>query len=341
MRAGVLTAVESFEVRDRDRPAPAADEVLVRVEACGVCTTDFHMYDGGLSVDLPIVPGHESAGDVVEAGDAVDRVAVGDRVAVNPTVSCNECRHCVAGRENLCTDLTSLGGAATHVEDGSFAEYVAVPAGNVEPVGDLAASTAAFAEPLGCCVHGIDRVDVESGEAAAVVGAGPIGLLLVRLLHLRGASPIVVSEPIDQRRERALAMGADYAVDPTETDPVAWTDEHVGAVDLAVEVVGATATIEQARELTDVGGRTLVFGVPPEDATLGVSPFELFFEERALLGTFALTPDSFRRAVSLLQNDRVDVDGLITHEVGLDGVTDAFGRMERNDGLKQMVYPGR
>lgn len=345
MDAAVLTEPERLERRERERPVPDTDEVLVRVEACGVCTTDYHMYRGGLSVPLPVVPGHESAGEAVDAGDAVERVAVGDRLAINPSVPCGDCRHCVAGRENLCPDLTSLGGAATHVEDGSFAEYVPVPASNVEPVGDLPAARAAFAEPLGCCLHGLDRLDPRSGDSAAVVGAGPIGLLLVALFRLHGASPIVVSEPDDDRREHAIRMGADRVVDPTAEDPAAAiaaaTPDDADGADHVVEAVGTTGTLEQARGLTATGGQTLVFGVPPEDATIDLSPFDVFYNERDVLGTYSLTPDSFRRAVTLLRNDRVDVDSLVTHEVGLDGITDAFGRMGANEGLKQMVYPGR
>lgn len=339
MKAAVLTAERSLDVRDRDRPDPAADEVLVAVEACGVCTTDYHMYDGGLSVNLPMVPGHESAGEIVETGADVNRVDVGDRVAINPTVPCNACRQCKAGNENRCVELTSIGGAAEHVVDGSFAEYVAVPAGNVEPIGDLSYRDAAFAEPLACCIHGVDRLDVTSGEAAAVVGAGPIGTLLVQALRLEGASPVVVSEPEDARREVALQVGADYAIDPTAEDAESVVDDLVGGVDVAVEAVGNPATIRQAQSLTVPGGRTLVFGVPPEDATMEVSPFDLFYDELELLGTFSLTPGDFARAVRLLGTGRVDVGSLVTHECGLDGIPEAFDRMRSSKGLKQMVYP--
>lgn len=339
MKAAVLADDHSLDVRDRDRPTPASDEVLVAVEACGVCTTDYHMYDGGLSVDLPMVPGHESAGEIVETGADVDRVDVGDRVAINPSVPCNACRQCKAGNENRCVELTSIGGAAEHVVDGSFAEYVAVPAGNVEPIGDLSYRDAAFAEPLGCCVHGVDRLDVTSGEAAAVVGAGPIGMLLVQALRLEGASPVVVSEPEEARREVALEVGADYAIDPIAEDAESVVDDLVGGVDVAVEAVGNPATIQQAQALTVPGGRTLVFGVPPEDATMEVSPFDLFYDELELLGTYSLTPDSFARAVRFLQTARIDVDPLVTHECGLHGITDAFDRMGASEGLKQMVYP--
>lgn len=339
MDAAVLERAGSLNVEERPDPEIGPADVLVRIEACGICTTDFHMYEGNLDVDLPMVPGHESAGEVVEAGDDVTQVAPGDRVAINPSVPCHACRHCKSGRENLCVELTSLGGAAEHVSDGSFAEFVPVPASNVEPIGDLAYRTAALAEPLGCCVHGVDRVSVTSGDSVALVGAGPIGLLLVQLLRLEGAGPLVVSEPDDERRAKAESLGADRVVDPTAVDPVEEIADSVGLVDVAIEVVGLPATLEQARNLTGPGGQTLVFGVPPEDAVVEIAPFDVFYDERDLLGTYSLTPDDFQRAVSLLRHDRIDADTLVTHETDLNGIEAAFERMDDNVGLKQMVYP--
>ncbi|MFB6075471.1 MAG: alcohol dehydrogenase catalytic domain-containing protein [Haloarculaceae archaeon] len=340
MRAAVLTQPGEIQVRDRDRPDPADGDVLVRVEACGVCATDFHMYEGGLSVPLPMVPGHESAGEVVSTGADVTRVSTGDRVAVNPSVPCGACRYCTSGREHLCPDLTSIGGAAHTVVDGSFAEYVAVPAGNVVSIGDLDATTAAFAEPLGCVVHGVDRVGAREGDTVAVIGAGSIGLEIVKVLWQRGARPVVV-EPVDERRERARDAGAVLTVDPTDADPVAAVREAVGPVDAAIEAVGFPETIAQARDLCGDGAPTLVFGVPPEDATIEVSPFDVFYGERDLLGTYSLTPDDFERAVGLLRGGQIEVDSLITHEVGLADLPAAFDRMDRTVGLKQVVRPGQ
>ncbi|GAB3673367.1 zinc-dependent alcohol dehydrogenase family protein [Halopiger thermotolerans] len=341
MKSATLTDVNSVEIDERQRPEPNGDELLVEVNACGVCTTDVHMYSGSLTVDYPMTPGHESAGEVVAVGNDVDAFEAGDRVAINPSIPCQECRACKSGRENLCRDLTSLGGAATHIIEGAFAEYVTVPAGNVEEIGNLEYRTAAFAEPLGCCVNGIDQIDLTSGETVVVVGAGAIGLLLTQLLRVSGAGTVVVSEPEDERREMALEVGADYVVDPTDADPTAKIPELVGPVDVAIEAVGLPDTIEQAHELTGPGGRTLVFGVPPEDATVDISPFDVFYEEREIVGTYSLTPDSFARSVALLQNGRIDTETLVTDEFSLDGLERAFEQMEDRDGLKKIIYPNR
>jgi NADPH2:quinone reductase len=262
-------------------------------------------------------------------------------VAINPSVPCNGCRACKSGRENLCHDLTSIGGAAKNIIDGAFAEYAAVPAGNVEAIGDLDYRTASLAEPLGCVINGIDQVDLTSGETVVVVGGGFIGQLIVQTLRTSGAGTIVLSEPVAERRKLGLDVGADHAIDPTESDPAEAVSALVGDVDIAIEAVGLPKTIQQAHSLTGPGGRTLVFGVPPEDATVEFSPFDLFFEEREVLGSYSLTPNTFARAVTLLQNDRIDVDTLVTDEFGLDGLETAFEQMEAREGLKKVVYPAQ
>lgn len=339
MKTATLTDAQTIEIGDIEKPEPDPGELLVEIRVCGVCTTDLHMYSGNLTVDYPMVPGHESAGEVVATGGKVDDFQPGDRIGINPSVPCNECRACKSGRENLCQDLTSIGGVATHIIDGAFAEYVAVPVGNAEHIGDLDYRTASFAEPLGCVINGIDQIDLTSGETAVVIGGGFIGQLLVQTLQASGAGTIVLSEPIAERREIGLKVGADHVVDPTDEDLSTAVSDLVDSVDIAIEAVGFPETIEQAHALTGPGGRTLVFGVPPEDATIELSPFDLFFEEREVIGSYSLTPNTFARAVTLLQNGRIDVEILITDEFGLDGLETAFEQMESREGLKKVVYP--
>lgn len=337
MKTAALVDVGQVEVQERDQPTPADGELLVQVEACGVCKTDYHMYHGTFPVTTPLVLGHESAGVVVES--ASPHFDTGERVALNPTVPCNTCSACKAGRTNLCENNTSLGGAGDTIRDGAFAEYIAVPATNVEPIGDLETGVAALAEPLACCIHGVDRAGVESGDSAALIGAGPIGLLILQTLRNRGVSDIVVSEPDPQRRRLAAELGADQCVNPEEGDLTDTVQRRSGGVDIAIEAVGSTATIEQAEALTARGGVTLVFGVPPQDEAISLFPFDLFFEERSVVGAFSLTQRSFERAVALLRGGRIDADPLITHHLGLGELPEAFDRMDRGDGLKQVVRP--
>ena len=339
MRAAALTEVGEMQVQERERPTVADDEVLVEVGACGVCMTDFHMYHGSFAVETPLVLGHESAGTVVEVGGDVTRFQSGDRVAMNPIVPCNECSACKRGQTNLCENNTSIGGAGETILDGAFAEYVRVPASNVEDVGDLSFREAALAEPLGCCVHGVERIDIGQGDSVALIGAGPIGLLLLQTLRNRGASPIAVSEIDPDRRELAADLGADVVVDPTAVDPVEEIRDEIGPVDAGIEVVGKPTTIEQAFAMTEKGGNTLIFGVPDQEATIEVNPFDVYFQEIDLRGTFALTQESFERAVTLLRGGRIDAEALITEEIDLDDIESAFDRMANAEGLKKIVRP--
>ena len=339
MRAATLTDVGEIEVQDKDRPTLDANDVLVEVGACGVCMTDFHMYHGSFAAKTPLVLGHESAGTVAEVGEDVTRFEPGDRVAMNPIVPCNECSACKRGETNLCEHNTSIGGAGETILDGAFAEYVRVPASNLEDIGDLSFEKAALAEPLGCCIRGADRSGVQQGDSVALIGAGPIGLLLLQTLHNRGASPIAVSEIDPDRRELAAELGADVVIDPTERDPVEAIREEVGPVDAGIEVVGKTATIEQAHAVTGKGGNTLIFGVPAQDATMEINPFDIYFQEIDLRGTFALTQESFERAVTLLRNGRIDAEALVTEEIGLEDIESAFDRMANAEGLKKIVRP--
>lgn len=340
MRVAELTDTQTIVIGERERPTPSGDEILVSVQACGVCTTDYHMYAGSFDVDFPTVPGHESAGAIVEVGPDVGRFEPGDRVAINPSIPCNECQFCKTGSENQCSSLTSVGGVATNIVDGAFAEYVLVPAGNVESIENLSYRDAAFAEPLGCCLQGIDQLEPTTGDTAVLVGAGPIGLLFVQLLRLHGVGRIVVSEPLADRREQALEMGADHVIDPGAEDVGDAVEAYTESVDLVVEAVGSPRTLTRAFDLVGPDGRLLVFGVPPKDATIEISPFEVFYNEIAIVGTYSLTPGTFARAVRLLEAERVDVEPLVTGECSLDEIQDAFDRIEAQEGLKQMVYPG-
>ncbi len=341
MRAAVITDRDEVSIQERERPTAGPDEAVVRVGACGVCMTDYHLYRGTFPAEYPLVPGHESAGEVVSVGEAVTGVEAGDRVAIYPGRPCGDCRFCDRGRQNLCADLVAIGGAGDEILDGAFAEYVRVPAGSLEPIGDLSYETATFAEPLGCCIRGVDQADIETGDTVVIVGAGPIGLLLLQAFRASGAGTVVVSEPVERRRETAAELGADHVVDPTATPLSERLTELVDRVDVGVEAVGLPDTIETTHSVTSAGGTTLVFGVPPQGETIEIDPFDVYYQELELVGTFALTPNTFSRAVTFLQGDRVEVEPLITDTFDLSGLRTAFDQMADNEGLKKVVYPGR
>ena len=221
------------------------------------------------------------------------------------------------------------------MRDGSFAEYVAAPAVSAILFTGIPAKRAAFAEPLGCCIHGVDRTSLESGDTVAIIGAGPIGLLLLQTFRNAGAGTIVVSELVPERREIAQNLGADYVIDPQECDPADDIAALAGPVDITVEAVGAGPALNQAWEITDKQGEMLIFGVPTEDETLEISPFDVYYQEINVIGSFAAIPITMRRAVTPLEWGRIDVDSLITDEFGLDGVSTAFDQMRTPKGSRR------
>lgn len=339
MKASVLVDTNVVETQLVDVPRPDEDEILVRIGACGVCTTDYHIYRGEFVAEKPLIQGHESAGTVAKVGSEVEGYKPGDRVAINPGIPCGHCRYCKRGRLNLCENYVSTGGAADEIDDGSFAEYVTAPQSRIEPIGDLPFTKAAFAEPLACVIHGLDRTNIEGSDTAVVLGTGPIGLKLAQALKYRGAGTVVAVEPIDDRRELAAELGADRTVDPTEYDIVEWVSDELDKVNVAIEAIGKPATIEQAFEVTSPGGTTLVFGVPPLNETISLSPFRLYYDEIDIHGSYAKTPRSFEQAVSMLRNDQIDIEPLITDVLNLDEVGDAYQHMRHSDGVKWMVVP--
>lgn len=212
MKAVRLEAVGSIALREVDKPDIGPDELLVRVEACGVCGTDRHLFHGEFPCTPPVTPGHEFAGIVEAIGTSVSGFAVGDRVTSDPNIACGRCAHCHAGRVNLCSNLRAIG---IH-RDGGFAEYLALPQKQafVLPA-SLKPTHGAFCEPLGCCLHGVDLAEIGPGSSVVVLGGGVIGLLTVQLARLAGAKTIILSTRQASRRALAGDLGATATVVPS------------------------------------------------------------------------------------------------------------------------------
>ncbi|MDH7569986.1 MAG: zinc-dependent alcohol dehydrogenase family protein [Armatimonadota bacterium] len=325
-------------VRVEERPAPTLEphQVKVRVSACGVCGTDVHIFHGGFRADYPVVPGHEFAGVVEEAGACVTHVRPGDRVTVDPNISCGVCPYCRRGAVHLCRRLTAIGVNLP----GGFQEICALPAKQVYQLpGHLPLDEAAFAEPLACCLHGIDRGGVAPGDQVVVLGAGPIGLLMTQLARLAGAAKVIVSELSPRKRELAQQLGADVVVDPLAED----LDARVTAVteigaDVVFECVGTAQTAAAAVAAARRGGRVVLFGVSPKEAAMEVRPYEVFLNELTLVGSY-INPHTHARAIALLAAGRVRVRDLISHRVPLEEFPRAVELAGQKETVKVLVVP--
>jgi 2-desacetyl-2-hydroxyethyl bacteriochlorophyllide A dehydrogenase len=337
MRQAIFNGPGELRIEEGESRPMSGSDVLVQVEACGVCGSDRAIFAGTHPASSPVVLGHEFAGTVVACGDAVAELTVGDRVTVDPNVVCGRCRLCRRGAINLCQHLTPLG----IVLPGGFAEYAVVPASNAYRIGEaISFDEACLVEPLACCVRGINQADVQLGDVVVVLGAGPIGLLLAQLARLRGAAVVVSSDPIESRRGLATKLGVDIAVDAGEEavrSAMLAAGADVGA-DVAIESSGRLEVAELAVELVRPGGTVVWFGVCPEDERVGIAPFHINDREITIRGS-NVNPFTHQTALTLIESRRVDVASLVSDRIGLAHLVDALVSTAEF-GSKVVVHPG-
>jgi D-arabinitol dehydrogenase (NADP+) len=231
------------EIVDVPVPTPRDDEVLIRVAASGICGTDIHILRGETMGSYPVVPGHEFSGTVVQAGRLVTRFKTGDNVAVEPNIPCNNCTECLHNRQNFCQNWQAIGVTLP----GGMAEYVAVPEPQVFLTGDLPFEQAAFVEPLSCVLYGIEKLALRMGDSVAILGAGPIGVLLLRSALLQGVTAITVAERNTARLAFAAQCGADLAVSSLD-------DLQPDGYDAVIDATGAPAVLSRSIDLARPGG---------------------------------------------------------------------------------------
>lgn len=336
MRAARLHGTGDLRVEDAPEPEPGPGESLVRVTAVGLCGSDLHWFtDGGIGdaqLDRPLVLGHEMAG-VVQGGPLDGRL-----VAVDPAWPCGRCERCLAGDRNLCLAIRFAG----HGEnDGGLRELVAWPDHLLHPVPEsLTGADAAVLEPLGVALHAHDLARPRAGDTVAVVGCGPIGLLLVQLAALTGAARVVAVEPLAHRREAAAAMGADVVVDPGAPDAseqVAEATQGRG-VDVALEVAGNDPAVALAVRAVRPGGQVVLAGIPTEDTTS--FPASVARRKGLTLTLSRRMKEMYPRTIRLVASGAVDVRSVVSHAYGLGQVDEAFRVAEQRSGLKVVVDPG-
>ena len=326
-----LTILEPGKVKVQDTPVPdpGPGEVQVKVAACGICGTDVHILRGEYMGDYPIVPGHEFAGQVTATGEGVARIRVGDRVAVEPNIACDNCRNCLNNRQNFCLNWEAIGVTL----QGGMAEYVVAPEKAVFATGELSFEAAAFMEPLSCVVHGVERAGIELGDRVAILGAGPIGLLLLQVARLRGGVEITVLERQEARGALAEAYGAQRWVRDVEA-------LSVGAYDVVIDATGVPALMAQTVGLARKGGKVLLFGVPPSGAELAVDAFAVFERGLTLRSSFTSRRNSYQ-ALALLESGAVSVDKLVSHRLPLEAFEQGVSLIEKggDEVTKIMMVP--
>jgi L-iditol 2-dehydrogenase len=330
MKAVVLSAVNKLAIADVEKPKPGSKECLVKVLACGICGTDRHIYHGEYPSAKPVILGHEFGGVIEEVGPD-SKFQVGQVVSVDPNIVCGKCVDCKAGRTAFCPDLTALG---VNI-NGGLAEYVLTPDTQIYPVSkDLNPLHLAFIEPLACSIRGVDLANLKGGERVAILGGGVIGLLVVQLAKLAGASEIVLITRQKFRRDVALKIGATRVVDPKSEN----VDTAVANMDVTFECAGAIETFKQAQNITRRGGSVIVLGLTASDATLEVNPFNIVVNELRIQGSF-LNPLTQARAAELVESGKLNLDILISKVVDLAGVQAILDAPPAEGDIKYIACP--
>jgi L-iditol 2-dehydrogenase len=345
VRVARLYAPEDLRIEDTPAPEARPGEIVIRVRSCSTCGTDAKIFHHGHHhISLPRVLGHEVAGEIVEVGNGADGFGVGDRVQVIAAIPCGECFFCRRGQETVCENLESIG----YQYDGGFAEFMRVPRKVLDRDGlnrvpdHVPFEAASLTEPLACVLNGQEIAQVGTGDVVAVLGAGPIGCLHVRLARARGASSIILADVNERRLELSVRSRPDIVIDSAKedaVDAVRKTTDGRGA-DVVITATGAGAAQEQALEMASARGRISLFGgLPRDNSVIRFDSNLVHYRELIVVGAYGSAPRHNRAALELISTGAVEVEDLITHRVPLDRVRDAIDIVTSGEGLKVVVEP--
>jgi threonine dehydrogenase-like Zn-dependent dehydrogenase len=334
MRAAVFKGSGVVELEDVPEPAvEAADDVVIEVEACGICGSDLQILNvpPGHPATPGTVMGHEFVGRVRAVGTGAGDLAVGQRVVVDPDPKCGMCRPCRAGRPASCENVSALG----IFSDGALAPLVRAPASAVFPLSDAPPTAiAALIEPLACVVNGVNKADPRPGESAVIIGAGAIGCLFLAMFKAAGASPVIVVEPQHARGSVAMQVGADAVVHP---DAVA---DRVGELrgsgaDIVVDAVGTQ--FGNAVEHAALGGRIVLFG-QNQMARPAVHQYSITEKSLTVLGSY-ITAFTFPTAIRLVENGTLNLAPIVTHTLPLERLTEGLDLLRSGGATKVVITP--
>ena len=341
MKAAMIYGARDIRVETVETPTIQKDEILVKVNACGICGTDIHVYKTGRtsSSEMPVILGHEFSGEVVEMGQAIDGLRIGDRVVGTGLRSCGECHWCQQGQTFRCPNPSVPGEGL----DGAFAEYVVVPNPALGqtlfhiPQG-LGWEEAATIEPLSVSCFAVRRARLRPGETVVVLGAGMIGQGIAQVCKAEGTSRVMVSEPSAPRLAMAIRLGADVAINPREGDPIEAVAEATSGemADVVFECSGSPIAFRQAPQMVRAFGRIIQVGIFEESVELTPELISLTFTYRniTLRGSGGQQWD---KAVELMQAGHVATKDLITHQLPLDSAKEAFETQADSEGAIKVV----
>ncbi|MDP2675408.1 MAG: alcohol dehydrogenase catalytic domain-containing protein [Dehalococcoidia bacterium] len=340
MKACVFHGPGDVRVESLPDPEPGPGELLLRMEATGLCHSDVRVYKGEKTARAGVIPGHENVGVIAALGEGVDGPALGRRVALCPIIACGRCYYCLRGLRNRCLSRLTLG----YDENGGLAEYLRVPAalvslGHVFPVPEgLAPEAATLTEPLACVLNSLEGCRLSPGGSLLLLGAGPMGLLHLLLARALGVATVIVSEVNEERLEQARRFGAGVALHPGRDDlarAVMEASDGLG-VDAAVVTTGLPSLVEPALAAVRRQGTVSLFGGFPPGSSVALDPNAVHYNEINVTGSQNATPDQYRRALQLL-TVMPQAAAVNTHRFPIDEGPRAYEARLGMDGLKSLV----
>ena len=343
MMAAMYYGVGDVKYEETDVPEIGPGELLVKVGTALTCGTDVKTYKRGhplLIRETPALFGHEYAGTIEQVGEGVEGLEVGSRIVATNSAPCGDCFYCKRDMHNLCSHLKE------NLVNGAFAEYIRVPESvvrwNAHSIPDsLSFKHAALTEPLACVVHGIEESNIRLGDTVVVIGAGPIGQMLIMLAKKNGASTVIASDLAKLRRNTAIKAGADIVIDPATEDPVERVKEETSGrgADVVIEAVGIRQTWEQAVGMTRDAGTTVLFGGAASGTKFELDTGRFHYGQLTIKGVFHLKPRHVERALRLIIAGDVDSELLISHEMPLKDIKVALEQMSEGKTMKVAVFP--
>jgi L-iditol 2-dehydrogenase len=344
MKAAVYLDKDKMEIQEVPTPSLDADSVLVKVEACAVCGSDIRIFHHGNSrVKPPQILGHEAAGEVVELGANVKRFKKGDRVAIGADVPCGECSFCEAGIGNNCRINYAMG----YQFAGSFAEYVllnktVVNFGPVHTIPDsMGWDEAALAEPLACVLNAVEFTNIRLGDTVVIIGAGPIGCMIIPIAYMSGASKVIVVQRSRPRMEVAKKFNAGVYICSSEEDPIKRVLEETGGLgaDVIFTANPSPQSHADALKMAKNRARINLFGGLAAGSTVTLDTNIIHYKELIVLGAHGSLPRHHRQAIDLIAAGRPDIKPYISHHFSLDKIKEAFEAAEGHQGMRVVVQP--
>lgn len=345
MKAAVLESLNNIVVKEVPKPEIDDNSILVKVKSCAICGSDIRIYrHGNNRVKTPAIIGHEIAGEIVKTGKNITKFKVGDRIAIGADVPCGECSFCEAGIGNNC----QLNYAIGYQFQGGFAEYlplnsIVINYGPVHKIPDnLSYDEAALAEPLGCILNGLELAKVEFGDTAVVIGAGPIGCMIIEVLKKMGAGKVIVIELSKDRLEKAREVSGDVYISGQNEDTVARVLEETGGLGADVIITSCPSPQAQIDALNMAKNRariSLFGGLPKDNSMITIDANIIHYKELVLTGAHGAMPIHHRKALNLIASGIINAKQFISHKFPLDDIEEGFRISEDKLGIRVVINP--